>query len=65
MIGLAKEGAFRGHTRKRSDVLVASFSRTQQKTEQERVVAGFESGQIRCVVATIGFSMGIDVPTIT
>jgi superfamily II DNA helicase RecQ len=64
MMTILKGGAFSGDVKRRQDLLISPFHRTLSREHQEQVVTQFSSGEIRCVIATVAFGMGIDVPCI-
>ena len=61
MMQVLKEGAFHGRTRKREDLLIGQYHRGLSAREQERVLTLFESGEVRCVIGTVAFGLGLDV----
>ncbi|ELT95943.1 hypothetical protein CAPTEDRAFT_186662 [Capitella teleta] len=56
--------AFRGGARSQANQLVAMFHSRISVGTEERLIRGFSDGSIRCMVATIAFGLGIDVPDV-
>jgi superfamily II DNA helicase RecQ len=64
MTDLLKGRVIRGEVKRRQDLLISPFHRTLSREHQEQIVTKLSSGEIRCVIATVAFGMGIDVPCI-
>ena len=45
-------------------MLIGMYHARVDVATEDRLVQGFASGVVRCMVATIAFSLGIDVPDV-
>jgi superfamily II DNA helicase RecQ len=64
MASILGKWAFRDGSRCHGDLLVAQFHKALRPLTLEQTSAQFESGQLRCIVATVAFGLGIDIPTV-
>lgn len=51
-----------GSRKQRSGLLFSTYSRAMSQEGQKTTFQRVESGRLRCVIATVAFGMGIDLP---
>lgn len=54
--------AFLDHKRTRDNLLILQYHRGLSKGHLSRVLEKVNDGEARCIIATIAFGMGVDIP---